>query len=286
MPFPLVARKNLKEKEPALAKYSKEIADLVGQEWEYQFDLDGFSNYLEGKTFSCYSKEAPGTFLYSQVMEALRDALKQFLNGENPTFRKEALLDAVSAKKVIITVDTDETNKYEYYRLRFDGGVMTILFKCPVNSPNSSHFKIIESLPGAGGYPFEVALEMTRLQPRFDTYLANLSKATGQTWSLMEPAVALKLFQSFNADHQKSFAGMYLDALEKTSGNIINRVKDEMVKEAFAEKVPNATLTFVWKSTQTNCDCIYEYVNGGLVVSLRYQGFCNVSRDYDFERDL
>ncbi|EFA86699.1 hypothetical protein PPL_00501 [Heterostelium album PN500] len=38
-----------------------------------------------------------------------------------------------------------------------------------------------------------------------------------------------------------------------------------MVKEAFAEKVPKATLTFVWKNTQTSCDCIYEYVNGGLV---------------------
>ncbi|EFA86698.1 hypothetical protein PPL_00500 [Heterostelium album PN500] len=189
MPFPLVARKNLKEKEPALVKYSKEIAELVGQEWEYQFDLDGFSNYLEGKTFS---------------LEALRDALKQFLTGENPTFRKEALLDAVSTKKVIVTVATDEANKYEYYLLRFDAVVMTILFKCPVNSPNSSHFKINESLPGAGGYPFSIALEMTRLQPRFDTYLANLSKATRQSWSLMEPAVALQLFQIY-ADHQKSF---------------------------------------------------------------------------------
>eukprot|EP01111_Echinosteliopsis_oligospora_P015032 TRINITY_DN580_c0_g1_i1.p1 TRINITY_DN580_c0_g1~~TRINITY_DN580_c0_g1_i1.p1 ORF type:complete len:700 (-),score=165.19 TRINITY_DN580_c0_g1_i1:42-2141(-) len=226
-----------------------------------------------------------GNLMYDDALCYLARNLKRVLADESV---KEAFLEAVSEKKVIINIINDA--KAPNWSMKFKDGALHILGKKEMNSISQiEYLDTIGLMPVPGVLSLEAKLNIAKNQERKAEELEKVAKATGNEY-LLDDSVWEDIYPKIEPSDQKRIGNLVIDdALCYLTRNIVRRCADEMVKEAFDEITSARTIVFKLdkdpKSKQKEA-WIIEFKDGVVVCTGKAMASLSTLEYFDFEKLL
>ncbi|KAN0032829.1 hypothetical protein ACTFIV_006756 [Dictyostelium citrinum] len=275
MPLNLVARKSLRDNEEHLNKAHEEIKNaLNGEEWIIEFDWDAIFDKVDE-----HIKKQLGETFYKNLCPNIS---KCIVNAAKDELTKESIINANTAKKIVLIVNEDAKNS-AYWKYEFNNGQLNLLFKkgC-CNLSDAGNFQLYKVIPSEGAYTLPTRLNLKKNQERFQVAFERIKAVTKRDWSFDEASMEAVYPTGFETDSQREqFGDTFAQILEYSAQNIEKRCKDDMTLESFNEVTANGRISFRHNPKQTTGYWSWSFSNGDVVVS--FKSICNISDNANFD---
>ncbi|KAM9993704.1 hypothetical protein ACTFIZ_011683 [Dictyostelium cf. discoideum] len=275
MPLNLVARKSLRDNEEHLNKAHEEIKNaLNGEEWIIEFDWDTIFDKIDE-----FAKKQLGEVFYKNLCPNIS---KCIINACKDEITKESIINANSAKKIVLIVNEDPKNTV-YWKYEFNGGQLNLLFKkgC-CNLSEAGNFQLYKVIPSEGVYTLATRLNLKKNQDRYNVAFERIKAVTKRDWSFDQESMESVYPTAFETDSSREqFGDSFATVLEHCALNIEKRCKNDITLESFNEVTANARFSFRHCPKQTTGYWAWSFSNGDVVIS--FKSVCNISDNSNFD---
>ncbi|KAM9948186.1 hypothetical protein ACTFIT_001536 [Dictyostelium discoideum] len=272
MPLNLVARKSLRDNEEHLNKAHEEIKNaLNGEEWIIEFDWDTIFDKIDE-----FAKKQLGEVFYKNLCPNIS---KCIVNACKDEITKESIINANSAKKIVLIVNEDPKNTV-YWKYEFNGGQLNLLFKkgC-CNLSDAANFQLYKVIPSEGVFSLAARLNLKESQEKFDTVFERIKQVTNVDWSYDQESLE-QVYPKLEDRNKERLGEIFSDILKYAADNITKRCKNEITLESFIEATSNAKFVFR-HNVKLNGYWVWSFENGDLVIT--FKSICNVSDNANFD---
>jgi len=257
--LPLPVRKNIEANREKQQELLEEIAQSTGSgEWILEIDWNANVSKVDQ-----HSRERLGDVYIQEVLVNFSELLKDKLKNET---LKEAFNEATSARTVSILVGTDKLPAYWVMAIKDNSLVITHKPNiCNTGEVRYYDIATIIPVPGIIDLVGKLNLEERRNE-HFEGIMEKIKAATGEDFTFDEGSI--EQFYSKAEKHEKNRIGdiIYGEVLPNLARNLEDKLKDEMVKEAFLETVSARQIQLVADpKAKTYWDI--KFTNGVLVLT-------------------
>ncbi|EFA81023.1 hypothetical protein PPL_05858 [Heterostelium album PN500] len=277
MPFPLTARKSLRDNEEFLTKAEEEIKTALGVEWKIEFDWDVLFDLLDANT-----QKQIGDVFYKSLCPQISKCVTTAAKDE---IVKEALINANSAAKVVVAVNQDKKNS-TYWKYEFSGGALQLLFRASIANINDAGYaKLYTITPTEGTYTLGTRLNLIKNQEKIQAAFEKLSAVTKRDFCFDDASME-QVYPAFDTVSQKeSFGDTFAQILEYAVSNIEKRCKDDITLEAFLENTQSGIIGFRLAPKQSTY-WLWSFENNQMIISFKQLANINDNSYFDFTKVL
>jgi hypothetical protein len=258
--LPLSTRIDIEKHRENLEEYLDRIRTATGEsDWAVECDFEKAI-----KENPSYTKNI-GEYYYKNVMDYLAQNIERVCKNETI---KEAFLEATSQRKFILRVSTNP-KEAKYWNLFFENGALIIQHKKDFgNLYEVGQADLAAVMPVPGVLTLLARLNIQDNQEKLQQHLEVIKEATGEEYTLDDSNLET-LYKGVD-EYYKNRLGetLFHSAMEYLASNLKNRLKDEMVKEAFNETATAHQIQFRPDPKQQSYWAI-KFENGVVVVTFK-----------------
>ncbi|KAM9954040.1 hypothetical protein ACTFIR_009158 [Dictyostelium discoideum] len=272
MPLNLVARKSLRDNEEHLNKAHEEIKNaLNGEEWIIEFDWDVIFDKVDE-----HVKKQLGEVFYKNLCPNIS---KCIVNASKDELTKESIINANTAKKIVLVVNEDAKNS-SYWKYEFNGGQLNLLFKKGCNNiTEAGNFELYKVIPSEGVFSLAARLNMKENQEKFDTAFERIKAATHMDWSYEQESLE-QIYPALEERNKERIGDLFSDIFKYVADNIEKKCKNDTILEAFVEATSNAKIVFRHNAKASGY-WNWTFEGGNLIIT--FKSICNISDNANFD---
>eukprot|EP01110_Echinostelium_bisporum_P010721 TRINITY_DN422_c0_g1_i2.p1 TRINITY_DN422_c0_g1~~TRINITY_DN422_c0_g1_i2.p1 ORF type:complete len:561 (+),score=273.12 TRINITY_DN422_c0_g1_i2:58-1740(+) len=273
----LVQRLNLEKAKEKYDELLEKLQSITGADWTVEADFDKLVKELAPN-----NANQIGDIFHNNALENLVSNIEELCKQETS---KEAFLEATSERKIVFRVNNDK--KFDkYWAIKFENGNLVVDFKKELyNQSDLRWFKMESVMPVPGVISLLGKLNLEENRETLNEALEKMKTVSGEEYTFDEACVE-EFYKSVDPNNKDQVGSLVKGIVINFVDNCEERLKDEMVKEAFLEITNARQITLKCNNKQSPYWDI-KFDNGVIVISYKKELYNQSDvRWFDFEKLL